>query len=178
MMSNFAVDVDGIATICYNALHANNAVQIPWEALPQWKKLIYISSIHFQSMAPHTLDEIHNHWVSHMTAQGWVYGLVYDPVAKEHPSILPLDSLAPADVSRVALLKAICDSFIKVSDTPIKDVGSLAPALYESLEWALHNIDIEPNEWVDDECTDAHRQALDTLNLYRGIQGKNREVIK
>ena len=68
--------------------------QLPWEEAPQWQRE---SALHVVEM--HLTDSeagpqaSHQAWMAQKLAEGWKLGPIKNPVAKEHPCLVPFDEL-------------------------------------------------------------------------------------
>jgi hypothetical protein len=67
---------------------------LPWEDAPEWQKASALEGVkkHLNNpkMSP---EDSHRSWYDFKKADGWVYGPIKDPVAKEHPCMLPYGDL-------------------------------------------------------------------------------------
>lgn len=51
---------------------------------------------------------LHDSWMRDKFAAGWTYGETKDVEAKTHPSLVPFDSLSPADQAKDFLFSGVC----------------------------------------------------------------------
>lgn len=91
--------VDQIARLCHEANKAYCAAlgdhsQPAWEDAPQWQRDSAISGVHFILKNPDAGPSAsHESWLEQKKADGWKYGPVKNPEAKEHPCFVPYDEL-------------------------------------------------------------------------------------
>lgn len=70
--------------------------QPKWDDAPQWQRDSAMSGVRFHQANPNAGDSAsHDEWLRHKKAEGWVYGPVKDPEAKQHPCMVPFEA-APA----------------------------------------------------------------------------------
>lgn len=68
--------------------------QPAWEDAPQWQKDSAIAGVEaILGNLETTPEQSHENWSAHKIAEGWVFGPVKDPVAKEHPCLVPYSEL-------------------------------------------------------------------------------------
>lgn len=81
-----------VARVCHDVVTSLQAVQGdpvpsgPWISEPPERRKIVIEMVR-SARAGVTPRESHANWVREMTAIGWSYGPVKDPVAKTHPNL-------------------------------------------------------------------------------------------
>ena len=69
-----------------------------WESLDQVDKdLTYKSVKRIIDDRTITAKDIHDEWMTNKESDGWVYGLVKDPVNKTHPLMIPFDEMSDID---------------------------------------------------------------------------------
>lgn len=87
------------AKICHEANRAYCAAlgdtsQLPWDDAPQWQKDSAITGVKFIVHNPDAGPSAsHESWLAEKERDGWKYGPVKDPEAKEHPCFVPYDEL-------------------------------------------------------------------------------------
>lgn len=68
--------------------------QLAWEDAPQWQRDSAIAGVRFHVDNPRSGPSAsHESWLSTKIADGWRFGPVKDSNKKEHPCIVPYDSL-------------------------------------------------------------------------------------
>ena len=87
---------------------AHNEYTVPWEQ----SKGSVISGIKAllkdPSLSP---EQMHEKWAEYKRAEGWVYGVSKDPVAKTHPCLVPHSQLGPFAKSKDGVFGAIVRTF-------------------------------------------------------------------
>ena len=92
------MNVEEIAQVVHEANRALQAIQgdpapsPPWEIAPEWQRASAISGVE-GALGGLTPQESHASWMDYRREQGWIYGPVKDPEAKEHPCLVPYDEL-------------------------------------------------------------------------------------
>ena len=87
--------VEEIARLCHEANRGYCAAlgdhsQPTWEDAPQWQRDSAIAGVNFILENPDVGPSAsHESWLAQKQADGWKYGPVKDPVAKEHPCFVP-----------------------------------------------------------------------------------------
>lgn len=102
-----------IARVC----HAANAEycralgddsQLGWEDAPDWQRDSAVAGVRFALANPDAPPSAsHESWLAHKQADGWTYGSVKDPAAKQHPCIAPYDALPVEQRRKDALFQAV-----------------------------------------------------------------------
>lgn len=65
-----------------------------WGDAPVWVRDSYINGVKFvQSNPSSSPRNVHDNWCADKAAAGWTHGEAKDPVKKEHPCMVPYDSL-------------------------------------------------------------------------------------
>lgn len=111
------LNVEGIAKLCHQVNKAyceslGDRTLTNWDDAPQWQKDTILDGVNYHLYTEGTNPEdSHNNWLKKKEADGWVYGDVKDPEAKEHPCMVPFDELPKEQQLKDILFKAICDSF-------------------------------------------------------------------
>ena len=68
--------------------------QPAWDDAPEWQRSSAINGVQFHMANPGAgPDHSHNEWMKEKVASGWKYGAAKDPVAKQHPCMVPYDLL-------------------------------------------------------------------------------------
>lgn len=75
-------------------LSLGDTSQPSWEDAPDWQKDSAIKGVTFLRMSPNAgVVAIHHNWVMEKVLDGWVQGPVKDAHAKQHPCLVPFESL-------------------------------------------------------------------------------------
>jgi hypothetical protein len=86
-----------------------------WEDAPEWQRLSAILGVEFHHQLPDAGPEAsHNSWYRQKEQEGWVYGPVKDPEAKQHPCMVPFSQLPPEQQVKDELFKAVCNILEKL----------------------------------------------------------------
>lgn len=105
-----------IAIVCHEANRAycqslGDDSQLPWYQAPDWQKQSAIQGVEFRFKNPNaSRDAMHVNWLFKKLQEGWRYGPVKDPKAKEHPCMLPYSDLPLEQRRKDALFSAIFDA--------------------------------------------------------------------
>jgi hypothetical protein len=90
---------EAIARVCHQVNRAycislGDHSQPRWEDAPQWQRNSALLGVKLHAENPlATASASHESWMAQKVADGWVYGPVKDPEAKQHPCIVPFDEL-------------------------------------------------------------------------------------
>jgi hypothetical protein len=113
-----------IIEACARAAHEVNRVycraigddsQLPWEDAPDWQKQSALKGVEGVLIHGNGPAVSHACWLAEKEATGWRWGPVKDPVAKEHPCMLPYEELPREQQQKDALF--------------VKTVAAMATAL-------------------------------------------------
>lgn len=102
-----------IARVCHEANRAycitlDDHSQPSWEEAPEWQRTSALNGVQFHQENPDAGDAAsHNNWLAMKEADGWKYGLLKNPAAKEHPCFVPFDQLPPEQQVKDKLFRAI-----------------------------------------------------------------------
>lgn len=102
-----------IARVCHEINRAYCAsqgdhTQPAWEDAPEWQRSSAIKGVAFTLDNPDAEpSDSHNSWLAEKEADGWKYGPVKDPDAKEHPCYVPYDQLPPEQKAKDYLFQAV-----------------------------------------------------------------------
>lgn len=67
---------------------------VEWEKSPEWQKATVLDGVEKHLNNPRmTAESSHKAWMDFKRADGWKYGPIKDPEAKEHPCMLPYADL-------------------------------------------------------------------------------------
>lgn len=107
-----------IAKICHevNRAYCSSIMddsQVSWEECPDWQKSSAINGVEFHKANPGaTPEDSHRSWLAEKYANGWVYGIEKDAVAKTHPCCVPYEDLHPEQQTKDALFMAVIEASI------------------------------------------------------------------
>lgn len=102
----------GIAQVCHEVNRAycqalGDNSQPAWEDAPQWQKDSALLGVQLHMGGDHGPEASHESWMAQKLADGWKYGPVKDPEAKEHPCIVPFDQLPKEQQAKDFLFRAV-----------------------------------------------------------------------
>ena len=82
--------------------------QLAWDDAPEWQKSSVLSGVSLHLYNPDVGPEAsHENWVAQKLAEGWVYGPVKNPDAKEHPCIVPYSELPPHQQAKDFIFRSV-----------------------------------------------------------------------
>ncbi len=82
--------------------------QLAWEDAPEWQRRSAVVGVEFTLANPDAKpSDSHESWLREKVADGWKYGPVKDPEAKEHPCFVPYDQLPAEQRTKDYLFQAI-----------------------------------------------------------------------
>ena len=90
-----------IARVCHEVNRAycqalGDHSQPEWKDAPQWQKDSIMIGVNLHCDKNVGPEASHESWMAQKVLEGWIYGPVNDPEAKEHPCIVPFDMLPQA----------------------------------------------------------------------------------
>lgn len=104
---------------CAQAAHQTNRAycqaigddsQPPWETAPMWQRESAYAGV-LGVINGNTPEQSHESWLKQKEMDGWKYGPVKDPDAKQHPCFVPYAELPPEQQAKdhvyVAVVKAM-----------------------------------------------------------------------
>lgn len=101
-----------IARVCHEvncaycqALGDNS--QPAWEDAPQWQKDSALLGVQLHMWGDHGPEASHESWMAQKLADGWKYGPVKNPEAKEHPCIVPFGELPKEQQAKDFIFRAV-----------------------------------------------------------------------
>lgn len=87
--------------------------QPAWEDAPEWQRNSAIDGVNFHIANPAASPSAsHDNWLADKRKDGWRYGTVKNPTAKEHPCFVPYDELPQEQRSKDYLFRAVVHSLI------------------------------------------------------------------
>lgn len=105
--------------------------QEEWDDAPEWQQQSAINGVQFHldilrgdpqhghvSVGPIHAGASHENWLRLKRSQGWVYGPVKDPDAKEHPCLVPFSELPKDQQAKDYLFAAIVRAFYEAGVAP------------------------------------------------------------
>lgn len=107
-----------VARVCHEVNRAycqalGDLSQPAWSDAPQWQKDSALLGVKLH--AENTFASAaasHESWMAQKVADGWVYGPVKDPEAKQHPCIVPFDELPREQQAKDWIFRSIVHALI------------------------------------------------------------------
>ena len=85
--------------------------QPPWDQAPEWARDSAVNGVRFHIENPGaTPAASHEKWLVQKRAEGWRWGPVKNPAAKEHPCFLPYEQLPREQRAKDYLFTAVVDA--------------------------------------------------------------------
>lgn len=109
---------EAIARVCHEVNRAycasiGDTSQPAWEDAPEWQRQSAITGVRFTIGNPGAPPSAsHESWLAEKERDGWKYGAVKDPVAKEHPCFVPYGDLPVEQRSKDYLFQAVVRSLV------------------------------------------------------------------
>lgn len=88
--------------------------QPAWEDAPTWQKDSAINGVQAHMQADLTPEQSHASWLAQKEREGWKYGPVKNPEAKEHPCCVPYDQLPVEQRTKDYLFGAIVKTCLQM----------------------------------------------------------------
>ena len=107
------MDVLKIARVCHEANRAycealGDFSQPEWADAPEWQKNSAVNGVQFHIDNPGASPSAsHDSWLKQKMEEGWVYGEVKNPEAKEHPCCVPYEQLPVEQRAKDYIFSAI-----------------------------------------------------------------------
>ncbi len=111
--------MDKVMAIARVAHEANKAYcegigdmsQFSWDESPEWQRHSSIKGVQFHLENPDATEAAsHESWLAEKERDGWKYGPVKNPEAKEHPCFVPHSELPLSQQLKDRLFKAVVDA--------------------------------------------------------------------
>ena len=109
--------IEQLAELCHEANRTychliGDESQAPWKTAPEWQKVSARNGVLFHLENPGASPSAsHENWLEDKTRDGWSYGPVKDPVAKQHPCFMPYDNLPVEQRMKDSLFIAVVNCF-------------------------------------------------------------------
>jgi hypothetical protein len=81
--------------------------QAPWDMAPDYVKASVRLGVEFHLSGDFGPEASHAEWMRHKALEGWGYGPVKNPDAKEHPCMVPFDKLPIEQQVKDHLFRAV-----------------------------------------------------------------------
>lgn len=102
-----------------------------WEEASNWQQASAVKGVQFHLADPDAGPAAsHESWMSEKLAGGWEYGPVKDPERKQHPHLVPFESLPAAQQAKYHLFHAVVRALRgHLGDVPSAEVSELRAKL-------------------------------------------------
>jgi hypothetical protein len=107
------MDTEQIARVCHEVNRAycisqGDLSQPKWEDAPEWQRTSAVKGVEFTRAHPEAKSsDSHDSWLAEKRADGWKYGPVKNPEAKEHPCFVPYDDLPKEQKAKDYIFQAV-----------------------------------------------------------------------
>ena len=81
--------------------------QPAWEDAPQWQRASARMGVDLHLMGNFGPEASHISWMKQKAKEGWVYGPVKDPEAKQHPCMVPFEQLPREQQAKDYLFRSV-----------------------------------------------------------------------
>lgn len=114
-----SMNVEQIGRICHETNRAycesiGDHTQEPWDEAADWQRASAIKGVEYALNNPGApASAQHDAWLRDKERDGWKYGAVKDPAAKEHPCIVPYGQLPQEQRLKDHLFKAVVAAFVQ-----------------------------------------------------------------
>lgn len=105
-----------IAIICHQANKAycdnqGDNSQKDWDEAEEWQRVSAVKGVEFRLANPNASQSAqHESWMLEKLSDGWRYGLVKNPLTKEHPCMVDYSELPEKERKKDALFQAVIDA--------------------------------------------------------------------
>jgi RyR domain len=115
--------LDPIARVCHEVNRAycqalGDMSQPSWEDAPEWQRSSARMGVDLHSMGDFGPESSHISWMSQKLAEGWKYGPVKDPEAKEHPCIVAFADLQREQQAKDFIFRAVVHALRPTAPAP------------------------------------------------------------
>lgn len=112
--------LDAISRVCHEVNRAycqalGDNSQPAWEDAPEWQRSSARMGVDLHSNGDFGPEASHISWMSQKLAEGWVYGPVKDPEAKQHPCIVPFNELPREHQAKDFIFRAVIHALRQTS---------------------------------------------------------------
>lgn len=110
------MNIEDIAKVCHEANRAYCAAlgdvsQPAWDDAPKWQRKSAVAGVEFHLANPDASPSAsHESWLAEKERDGWKYGPVKNPDAKEHPCFMPFSALPIEQQAKDVLFKSVVDA--------------------------------------------------------------------
>ena len=84
-----------------------DASQPSWDDAPEWQRASARMGVDLHTMGDFGPEASHISWMNQKLEEGWKYGPVKNPEAKEHPCLVAFDKLPPEQQAKDFLFRAV-----------------------------------------------------------------------
>jgi hypothetical protein len=104
--------MDRIARVCHEVNRAycqalGDDTQPAWEDAPEWQRSSARMGVDLHTMGDFGPEASHASWMQQKLSEGWKYGPVKNPDAKEHPCIVPFADLPREQQAKDFIFRAV-----------------------------------------------------------------------
>lgn len=104
--------LDSIARVCHEVNKAycealGDNSQPTWEDAPAWQRESARMGVDLHLMGNFGPEASHISWMNQKLEDGWTYGPVKDPEAKQHPCMVPFDQLPREQQAKDYIFRAV-----------------------------------------------------------------------
>lgn len=101
-----------IARVCHEVNRAyceslGDMSQPKWEDAPSWQRDSALNGVNLHMDGEHGPEASHEAWMAQKLAEGWKYGPVKDPEAKEHPCLVPFEQLPKEQQAKDFIFRSV-----------------------------------------------------------------------
>lgn len=102
-----------IACVCHEVNRAycqalGDDSQPAWADAPEWQRASALAGVQLHIQQPDAgARASHESWMAQKRAEGWVYGPVKDPDAKQHPCMVPFEQLPVEQQAKDYIFRAV-----------------------------------------------------------------------
>lgn len=103
---------DKIAKVCHQVNKAaceayGDHSQVDWDDAPEWQREAALHGVNDCIMGVLSSESLHNSWMHKKIEDGWKWGPIKNPAAKEHPDLVPYEQLPVSAKLKDYLFKEI-----------------------------------------------------------------------